>query len=71
VGEGEAVGQQSQKNGKFAKSKEFIQRPHSFHVRQRNILRNYVLFMANSGLRPNEARQLRWRDIKITDDGIE
>ena len=31
---------------------------------------NYVLFMANSGLRPNEARQLRRRDIRTTDHGI-
>ena len=68
---GEAAGQQPRKtSGFYAKSKEFIQRPHSLHLWQRNLLRNYVLFMANSGLRPNEARQMRWRDIKITDDGI-
>ena len=27
------------------------------------MLRNYVMFMGASGLRPNEARQLRWKDI--------
>lgn len=33
---------------------------HNYH---RRLLRNYVLFMQASGLRPNEARQLRWRDM--------
>ncbi len=37
--------------------------PHSLHRWQRELVRNYVLFMGSSGLRPNEARQLRWRDI--------
>jgi len=39
--------------------------PHALHRFQRELLRNYVLFMANSGLRPNEARQLCWRDVRI------
>lgn len=42
--------------------------PHALHKFQREMLRNYVLFMANSGLRPNEARQLRWRDLRIDRD---
>ncbi|TJU90718.1 MAG: phage integrase family protein [Mesorhizobium sp.] len=33
------------------------------HIYHRRLLRNYVLFMQASGLRPNEARQLRWRDM--------
>lgn len=37
--------------------------PHELHRWQREMLRNYVMFMASSGLRPNEARQLRWRDV--------
>lgn len=37
--------------------------PHELHRRQRELLRNYIVFMGSSGLRPNEARQLRWRDI--------
>jgi integrase len=37
-------------------------RTHSLHRWQRQMLRCYVLFMGTSGLRPNEARQLRWRD---------
>lgn len=37
--------------------------PHELHRWQRELLRNYVVFMCSSGLRPNEARQLRWRDV--------
>jgi len=42
--------------------------PHALHRFQRELLRNYVLFMANSGLRPNEARQLLWRDVRTEND---
>ncbi len=42
--------------------------PHALHRYQRELLRNYLLFMANSGLRPNEARQLTWRDVRTEDD---
>lgn len=50
-------------------------RLNSLHLYQRSMLRAYVHFMINSGLRPNEARQLRWRDIshirdKAGDDQI-
>lgn len=38
--------------------------PHALHRLQREMLRHYLLFMANSGLRPNEARQLLWRDVR-------
>ena len=44
-------------------------RPNASHLYQRNLLRNYVLFMVSSGLRPNEARQLRWKDITQWTDG--
>ncbi|SDF29610.1 tyrosine-type recombinase/integrase [Bosea robiniae] len=37
--------------------------PHELHRWQRELLRNYVVFMGSSGLRPNEARQLRWCDV--------
>jgi integrase len=40
-------------------------KPHGLHRFQRQMLRHYVLFMAMSGLRPNEARQLRWKDFSI------
>jgi len=42
--------------------------PHALHRFQRELLRNYLLFMANSGLRPNEARQLRWCDLRMEKD---
>lgn len=42
--------------------------PHALHRLQREMLRHYLLFMANSGLRPNEARQLLWRDIRKEED---
>lgn len=42
--------------------------PHALHRFQRELLRNYLLFMANSGLRPNEARQLCWQDLRIEKD---
>jgi len=31
-------------------------------------LHDYVLFMANTGLRPDEANQLEYRDVKIVED---
>jgi len=67
---GEVVAEQPRKNGNFAKSRAVIKRPHSMHIWHRNLISNYVLFLANSGLRPNEARQLRYKDIRINDDGI-
>jgi integrase len=42
--------------------------PNAMHRYQRELLRNYLLFMANSGLRPNEARQLCWRDLRTERD---
>ena len=42
--------------------------PNAMHRYQRELLRDDLLFMANSGLRPNEARQLRWRDLCIEKD---
>lgn len=44
-------------------------RLHRWH---RDLLRNYIIFMGASGLRPNEARQLRWRDIgtHVDENGV-
>lgn len=42
--------------------------PTLLHQFQREMLRHYLLFLANSGLRPNEARQLLWRDIREEED---
>jgi integrase len=45
--------------------------PHALHRFQRELLRNYVLFMANSGLRPGEARELKWQDVRYREeDGL-
>jgi integrase len=48
-------------------------RAHKLHLWQRQMLENYVLFMRASGLRPNEARQLKWKDIQVirTSEGEE
>jgi integrase len=43
-------------------------RPNAFHRWQRELLRAYILFMGCSGLRPNEARQLRWKDCETYTD---
>jgi integrase len=50
-----------------------IRRVHSLHRWQRQMLRHYVLFMGMSGLRPGEARLLRWKDIEPIQDsnGVE
>ena len=36
-------------------------------VRHRQMLRAYVLFMANTGLRVGEARHLKWEDVTLVD----
>ncbi|OYV29600.1 MAG: hypothetical protein B7Z81_15035, partial [Acidocella sp. 20-61-6] len=42
--------------------------PNAMHRYQRELLPNYLLFVANSDLRPNEARQLCWQDLRIEKD---
>ena len=56
---------EAEEEGKLA------QRPHSLHLWQRKLVKFYVLFMLASGLRPNEARQLRWKDIEYIRAGNE
>lgn len=34
-------------------------------MRQRQLIRDYVMIMANSGMRKGEARHLKWRDYRI------
>jgi integrase len=44
---------------------------HPRHNRHRNAyveLHDYVLFMANTGLRPDESMRIEFRDVKIVDD---
>lgn len=52
-------------DGKMTPESRGKKRPHSLHIWQRRMIRNYILFMGCSGLRPNEARQLRWGDISL------
>jgi integrase len=62
----ESDGTQPRRNGRFGRIKnggEPVSFVHSLHRYQRQMLRCYVQFMGYSGLRPNEARQLRWRDV--------
>jgi len=40
--------------------------PDSRVVRHRQMLRCYILFLCNTGLRVGEARHLRWRDVSLT-----
>lgn len=42
-------------------------RVHKLHRFQREMCRHYVLFMGQTGLRPNEARQMLWRDMKYNE----
>lgn len=42
--------------------------PHALAANHRLLFHEYVLFMCNSGLRPNEARLLRWGDITKVKD---
>ena len=43
-------------------------RANAYHKKQRQQLRAYVLFLANSGLRVGEARMMRWADIGVFKD---
>ena len=43
-------------------------RANAYHKKQRQQLRAYVLFLANSGLRVGEARKMRWADIGVFKD---
>jgi integrase len=40
-------------------------------IRHRHMLKAYVLFMKNTGLRPGEARNLRWSDVEFRDSDQE
>ena len=44
--------------------------PDSRVVRQRHMLRCYILFLCNTGLRIGEARHLRWRDVSFTENRL-
>jgi integrase len=44
--------------------REFVKTPIPKVERDRKMLRDYVLILANTGVRVGEARNLRWRDLK-------
>ena len=45
---------------------------HNLHRFQRQMIRNLIMFLLNSGLRPGEAWQMRWRDVQpyVDQEGI-
>ena len=44
--------------------REFVKHPNSKIVRDRTMLVNYVLILANTGIRVGEARTMKWKDLK-------
>ena len=49
--------------------REFIKSDHPRTVRDRTMLVNYVLILANTGIRVGEARTLKWRDLSQIPQG--
>ena len=39
------------------------------HTWYRTVAYNFILIMCNTGMRPTEAKNLRWRDMAINEDG--
>ncbi len=44
--------------------REYVKSPYPWVVRDRTMLVNYVLILANTGIRVGEARTLKWSDLK-------
>ena len=51
-------------NGRFSKEQVGARKPHALHRYQRQVLRELVLILANTGLRIGEALKLKWGDLK-------
>lgn len=51
-------------NGRFSKEQKGTRKPHALHRYQRQVLRELVLILANTGLRIGEALKLKWGDLK-------
>lgn len=43
-------------------------RDNELNIWYRNIVYNFILIMTNTGMRPSEARNLRWRDVMVKTD---
>ncbi len=41
---------------------------HDLHIWYRTIAYNFILIMTNTGMRPSEAKNLRWQDVSIQTD---
>ena len=52
-------------NGRFSKAQRGVARPNKMHRFQREVLRELILILANTGLRIGEALALRWSDLKL------
>ena len=51
-------------NGRFSKAQKGLRRAHKLHLYQREVLRELVLILVNTGLRIGEALKLKWGDLK-------
>jgi len=51
-------------NGRFSETQKGAKKPHALHRYQRQVLRELVLVLANTGLRIGEALKLKWGDLK-------
>jgi integrase len=50
--------------------REFVKVDNKKTLRERTMLVNYVLVLANTGIRVGEARSLKWRDIREVDGNV-